>query len=237
MANFKKHMIRMGQSAMELQEPPKDLEQWRVFAGEHLRQSAETQKRTAEVCLDSILGAASLLVKCFGQGKKLLLCGNGGSAADAQHVAAEFVNRLSKDFERPGLPAIALTTDTSFLTAYANDCGWEGVFERQVLTIGNRGDVLMVISTSGNSKNIIRSVGAAREKGLVTIGLLGEGGLLTDLVDQAVVIPSKDTQHVQEALLAVEHVLCMLVERALFCVTVGGGKDEKFRANSLDTDG
>lgn len=201
---------------MEPREPPSDFEQWRVFASEHLRRSSETQQRTAEVCLDSILVAAKVLAECFSQGKKLLLCGNGGSAADAQHVAAEFVNRLSKDFGRPGLPALALTTDTSFLTAYANDCGWEGVFERQVLTIGNQGDVLIVISTSGNSKNIIRSVAAAREKRLTTIGLLGEGGLLTDRVDHAVVIPSRDTQHVQEALLAVEHVLCMLVERALF---------------------
>ncbi len=146
----------------------------------------------------------------------MLICGNGGSAADAQHVAAEFVNRLSKDHERPGLPAIALTTDTSFLTAYANDNGYEGVFERQVLALGQAGDILIGISTSGNSMNIIRSVAASRERGVTTIGLLGEGGELITLVDQAVVVPSRDTQHVQEVLLAIEHTICLLVEKSLF---------------------
>jgi len=192
------------------------LEQWRARAYDHMLLGAETTRRTAETCLDSILDAAGLIADGFRLGNKVLICGNGGSAADAQHIAAEFVNRLSKDFERPGLPAIALTTDTSFLTAYANDYGYEGAFERQVLTLGKPGDVLLAISTSGNSPNVVRAVKAAHDNGMKTIGLLGEGGKLTVLVDQAVVVPSRDTQHVQEALLAVEHVICLLVENALF---------------------
>ncbi len=185
-------------------------------AYEHLMASAETSRRTADACLDSIVQAAALISDCFRAERKLLICGNGGSAADAQHIAAELVNRLSKDFERPGLPAIALTTDTSFLTSYANDYGYEGIFERQVLALGKANDLLIAISTSGNSENVIRAVTAAREKKMKTIGFLGEGGALTTLVDVAVVIPSGDTQHVQEALLAVEHVICLLTEQSLF---------------------
>ena|SRR2546423_7793573 len=188
----------------------------RNAAYQHLIRSAEINRKAAAVCLDSILGAANLIIECFRGGNKVLICGNGGSAADSQHMAAEFVNRLSRDIKRPALPAIALTTDTSFLTSYANDCGYEGVFERQVLGLGRAGDVLIAISTSGNSTNLIKAVAAAREKGLATLGLLGEGGALTSLVDQAVVVPSRDTQHVQECLLAIEHAICMIVEQQMF---------------------
>jgi D-sedoheptulose 7-phosphate isomerase len=131
-------------------------------------------------------------------------------------MAAELMSRLTKDFERPGLPAIALTTDTSFLTAFANDCGFEDVFARQVQALGSAADVLLAISTSGESPNVLRAVETAKAKGLRTIGLLGEGGRLTALVDIAIVIPSRSTQYVQEAMLAVEHVICDLTERALF---------------------
>jgi D-sedoheptulose 7-phosphate isomerase len=178
--------------------------------------SAELKGRTAESALESILDAASYLVKCFRSANKVLICGNGGSAADAQHMAAEFVNRLSGDLERPGLPAIALTTDTSFLTSYANDIGYDGVFERQVQALGNPGDILLGISTSGNSRNVIRAIEAARQRRLGTIGLLGEGGALTNLVDQAVVVPSRNTQHIQECLLTIEHAICGVVEQTLF---------------------
>jgi D-sedoheptulose 7-phosphate isomerase len=130
-------------------------------------------------------------------------------------MAAEFVGRLNKDFVRHGLPAIALTTDTSVLTAFANDFGFEGVFERQVQALARPNDVLIAISTSGNSPNVVRAVQAARQIGARTIGLLGEGGALTGLVDHAVVVPSRDTQRVQEVLLCVEHILCDLTERAL----------------------
>lgn len=191
-------------------------QKWREVAYEHITASAQTTKRTAETSLDAILKAANLIAACFRRTNKLLICGNGGSAADAQHMAAEFVNRLSKDFERPGLPAISLTTDTSFLTSYANDYGYDGVFERQVRAIGQRDDVLVGISTSGSSRNVISAIVAAHEMGLETIGLVGEGGEMTSLVRHAVVIPSRDTQHVQETLLAIEHVICLLVERSLF---------------------
>jgi D-sedoheptulose 7-phosphate isomerase len=131
-------------------------------------------------------------------------------------MAAEFVNRLSREIARPGLPAIALTTDTSFLTSFANDVGFEGIFERQVRALGKPGDILIGISTSGNSANVIKSVLGAREMGMKTIGLIGLGGELGTLVDEAIAVPSDDTQHIQEALLAIEHVICTLVERALF---------------------
>jgi len=164
----------------------------------------------------AILTAVERITASFKAGGKLLLCGNGGSAADCQRMAAELVSRLSGERERPGLSALALTTDTSFLTAYSNDYGFEGVFERQVEAHGRRGDVLIAISTSGNSQNVIRAVRRARAMGIMTIGLLGEGGALTGLVDCPVVVPSRDTQRVQEVLLCVEHILCDLTESALF---------------------
>jgi len=194
-------------------------EDWRAVAYAHLIGSAEIQKRTAETRLSSILSCADVVTTCFRRKNKLLICGNGGSAADAQHMAAEFVNRLSKDFERPGLPAISLTTDTSFLTSYANDYSYDGVFERQLRALGQQGDVLIGISTSGNSRNVINAITAAHEMGIETIGLVGEGGEMTSLARHSVVIPSRDTQHVQETLLTVEHCVCLLVERALFAVS------------------
>ncbi len=181
-----------------------------------LHASASVKQRTAQTCVTAILAAADAIAATFRNGGKLLLCGNGGSAADCQHFAAEFTSRLSADFVRPGLPAIALTTDTSFLTAYANDFDFEGVFARQVQALGKPGDALVGISTSGNSTNVIRAVETARSLGLTTIGLTGSAGRLKDLADKAICIPSNQPQHVQEAHLAVEHILCHLVERALF---------------------
>ena len=146
----------------------------------------------------------------------MLLCGNGGSAADCQHMATEFMNFLRPGRPRRGLAAIALTTDTSFLTAHSNDCGFEGIFARQVEALGKPGDVLVAISTSGNSQNVVRAVDTAKDLGVATIGLLGQGGALTSLVDCALVVPSRDTQRVQEALLCIEHILCDLTESALY---------------------
>jgi D-sedoheptulose 7-phosphate isomerase len=183
---------------------------------EHLIRSSETTITAADQCLDAIVAIAEALIVCFRAEKKVLICGNGGSAADSQHMAAEFVNRLGSENDRPPLPALALTTDTSFLTSYANDIGYDGVFERQVLAFGNPGDVLIAISTSGNSKNVIRAVASGRERRLTTVGLLGEGGALSSLVDHAVIVPSRDTQHVQESLLTIEHAICLTVERELF---------------------
>jgi phosphoheptose isomerase/UTP-glucose-1-phosphate uridylyltransferase len=186
------------------------------FVRGRLWASSEVQQATASQAAGSILAAADMIASAFRAGSKVLLCGNGGSAADSQHMAAEFVSVLTKDFQRPGLPAIALTTDTSFLTAFANDLGFEGIFERQLRALGRAGDVLIGISTSGNSPNVRRAVEAAREMGVRSIGLLGEGGPLVDLVDCAVVVPSRHTQHIQESLLPVEHTICHLVEDALF---------------------
>jgi D-sedoheptulose 7-phosphate isomerase len=183
---------------------------------ELLKKSAEVKLRVAESCGREILLAADMISDCFRTGGKLLLCGNGGSAADCQHMAAEFVSRLSTEFERPGLPAIALTTDSSFLTAYANDSGFEGVFERQVQALGKSEDVLIAISTSGNSKNVVRAVERASEMGLKSIGLLGSEGRLSGQCDVAIAVPDPSTQHIQEAHLAIEHVLCELVEIQLF---------------------
>ena len=146
-----------------------------------------------------------------------MLCGNGGSAADSQHIAGELVSVLSQKFLRPGLAAIALTTDTSILTASANDFGFGGIFERQVQALGQEGDVLVGISTSGNSENVLRAVRLAKASGIKTVGLLGGGGgQLADIVDVAVVIPSSNVQNIQEAHITVGHILCDLVERALF---------------------
>ena len=182
----------------------------------YLLESAELKRQVAEQCIDAILAAADLMADTFRSGGKVLLCGNGGSAADCQHMATEFVSRLSKEFERPGLPAIALTTDTSFLTAFTNDCGFEGVFARQVQALGRPGDVLIGISTSGNSPNVIRAVEAARAAKMHIIALTGNSGRLTGIVDIAIAVPSDNTQHIQEAHLGIEHLLCYLIERHLF---------------------
>ncbi len=182
----------------------------------YLSAGAVVKQRTAGRCTSAILRAADAVSRAFQEGGKLLLCGNGGSAADCQHLGAEFTSRLSADFVRPGLPALALTTDTSFLTAYANDFDFEGIFARQVQALGKPGDVLLGISTSGNSKNVIHAIETAKSLGLVTIVLTGRGGRLKNLADVAICIPSANTQHIQETHLAVEHLLCHLVERTIF---------------------
>lgn len=182
----------------------------------HLQASAEAKQQTAETCAADVARAADLIARAMGAGSKILLCGNGGSAADCQHVAAEFVSRLTMDFVRPGLPAIALTTDTSFLTAYANDIDFEGIFARQIQALGRPGDVLFGISTSGRSKNVIKAVEQARAAEMSVVVLMGEAGPLADLADVAVRVPSRSTQHIQECHLAIEHVICHLVERQLY---------------------
>lgn len=185
-------------------------------AKRHLLESAEIKRQTSERCADAIIAAAQVITNTFRSGGKVLLCGNGGSAADCQHMAAEFVSRLTKDFDRPGLPAIALTTDTSFLTAFSNDCGFDGVFSRQVQALGRPQDALIGISTSGGSANVIRAVETARQIGMRTIALTGSGGRLRELAHVCISVPSTVTQYIQEAHLAIEHILCALVERSLF---------------------
>ena len=167
--------------------------------------------------------AARLIAECFDAGRKLLLFGNGGSAADAQHIAGEFVNRFLLE-ERRGLPAIALSTDGGVLTCIANDTGFERIFARQVEALGASGDVCLAISTSGNSTNVIAAVEQARASGLKVIGLLGrDGGRVAPLCDLALVVPSNDTQRIQETHNLIGHVICELVEHALF------SKEEKER--------
>src|SRR3989304_3076593 len=146
------------------------------FIVDSLVESSETKIAIQNQCMDDILSAVDLLVKAFKDGKKLLLCGNGGSAADCQHIATELMIRLSRDIKRPALPAIALTTDTSNLTAGGNDIGFENVFARNVEGLGNKGDVLMAISTSGNSPNVVKAVEMAHKKGMKVIGFLGGNG-------------------------------------------------------------
>ena len=192
------------------------IEQQAERARARLMGSAEVTRRTTEACLDSIVEAAEMMATSFRAGGKLLLCGNGGSAADCQHFATELVSVMEKEFQRPGLSAIALTTDTSFLTAFSNDFGYERVFERQVRAHARPGDVLIGISTSGNSANVLRAMEAAREMGMKSIGLTGNGGRLASAADVAISIPSSDTQQIQEVHLAVEHILCDLVECHLF---------------------
>lgn len=184
-------------------------------AVEYVRESAAITNALIEQCIDSILAAAEMIAESFRNENKILICGNGGSAADCQHMAAEFVGVLRKDFKRSGLPAIALTTDTSFLTSYANDWGFDEVFGRQVTTLGAAGDVLVCISTSGRSENILQAIDAADAKTIQTIGLSGAAGMAKP-VTVSIKVPSSDTQHIQEAHLVIEHLICELVQAKLF---------------------
>lgn len=206
-------MSRQGITSQPPYAPRVDGRSERVRA--HLAASAGVIGRTGEECLGSIVAAADAVADALRAGGKVLLCGNGGSAADCQHLAAEFVNRLTADGDRPGMPAIALTTDTSFLTGFANDAGFEGVFERQIRALGKSGDVLIGISTSGNSPNVIRAVEAAKELRMRTIALTGRGGRLAGAAEIVVAVPSGDTQRIQEAHIAIEHAICDLVEQAV----------------------
>lgn len=179
----------------------------------HLLETADVQRLAAEQCAESLAEAVGRCVAALRVGGKVLFCGNGGSAADSQHLAAEFVSGLNHDRPRPALAALALTTDTSLLTASANDFGFEQVFGRQVEALGRPGDVLVALSTSGNSPNILHALQVARSRGLVTVLFTGEsGGKALPLADVAIRVPSPDTQHVQEAHIALGHALCAGVE-------------------------
>jgi D-inositol-3-phosphate glycosyltransferase len=174
----------------------------------------ETRRRLRTALLD----AADAVAACFAEGGKILLCGNGGSAADAQHFAAEMVGRFRFP-GRPGWPALSLTADTAVLTAWSNDTGYDDVFARQVQALGRPGDLLVAISTSGQSRNVVRALEAARAGGLRSVALLGHGGgAAAPLADFALVVPSADTQRVQEIHIVVIHAMCELIEERL----VGG---------------
>jgi D-sedoheptulose 7-phosphate isomerase len=187
------------------------------FINDSLTESSETKLKIQQECREDILACADIVTSAYRNNKKLLLCGNGGSAADCQHIATEFMIRLSHTIIRPALPAIALTTDSSNLTAGGNDIGYENVFARNVEGLGNEGDVLLVISTSGNSGNLVKAVAKAREKKIQVIAFLGgNGGKLLPLVDRAIVIPSSNTQRIQEGHITVAHIICELVENELY---------------------
>jgi len=189
----------------------------RTIARAHLRETAATVGRVEAECIDDVARAARVLVDSLSAGGTLLICGNGGSAADAQHLATEFVSTLTVDNPRPSIAAIALTTDTSLLTAIANDFGVEGVFSRQVESLGREGDVLIAISTSGRSANVVRAAETARERSMLVVALTGiGGGELAPLADVAIEVPSAVTAHIQECHLAIEHLLALLVEQALY---------------------
>jgi D-sedoheptulose 7-phosphate isomerase len=187
------------------------------FIQNHLQNSIEVKQKLIQNHIPAIEKAAKLIIERLRNGNKLLLCGNGGSAADAQHIAAELVVRLKSQVNRPAIPALALTVDTSILTAGGNDYGFDSIFARQVEALGQEGDVLIGISTSGNSSNVVRAIEKAREKRLRTIGLLGgNGGSLLTMVDHAIVIPTHITAHIQESHITVGHILCDLIEQSLF---------------------
>jgi D-sedoheptulose 7-phosphate isomerase len=163
----------------------------------------------------AVTAAAEATADALKAGHKLMVAGNGGSAADAQHLVAEFVSRLVED--RPAMRAVALTTDSSILTAIGNDYGFERVFARQIEAIGQRGDVFFGISTSGNSPNVMRALELCRKMGIATIGLTGKsGGKMPPLCDYCLRVPSEVTMYIQQAHLALEHIFCMLVERRYF---------------------
>lgn len=187
------------------------------FIVDSLTESAETKINIQHECMDDINSAVDLLIDTYKNGHKLLLCGNGGSAADCQHIATELMIRLNHKIQRPALPAIALTTDTSNMTAGGNDIGFENVFARNVEGLGQAGDVLLAISTSGNSSNIVKAVNKAKEQGMKVIGFLGgTGGQLLNIVDIPIKIPSYNTQRIQEGHITVAHIICELLESELY---------------------
>jgi D-sedoheptulose 7-phosphate isomerase len=186
--------------------------------GQHFRDSAELKQRAAASLAPVIARAAAAMAGCLRDGGKILACGNGGSAGDAQHFSAELLNRF--EMERPGLPAVALTTDSSTLTSIANDYAWEHVFSKQVLALGRPGDLLLAISTSGNSANVNAAIEAAHQREVQVIALSGrDGGRMAGLLaagDIEIRVPADRTARIQEVHLLVLHCLCDLIDQALF---------------------
>ncbi|MCG3159314.1 MAG: Phosphoheptose isomerase [Acidobacteria bacterium] len=185
-------------------------EKIRAMAGESL----EAKRRFFDESSKDVARAARMVIEAMTAGGKLLIFGNGGSAADAQHIAAELAFKMGR--EREALPALALTTDTSLLTAISNDRSFDFVFARQIQAIGRRGDIVLAISTSGNSPNVIEAVKQAREMEIKTIGLLGAGGgKLAALVDLPLIVPHSETPRIQEVHIAASHIICQLIEDEL----------------------
>lgn len=184
--------------------------------------SIETKQKilSDEALLDAIGKTAMLCVQAYKNGKKTLLAGNGGSAADAQHIAAELVGRYG--FDRPSIPSLALTTDTSNLTAIGNDYGYDKVFSRQLEGMGNEGDIFFGISTSGNSQNVINAFESAKAKEITTVALVGkDGGKMAQMADIAIIAPSNATPRIQESHILIGHIICDIIEKELFGDGVG----------------
>ena len=174
-----------------------------------------TAKRSCvESNLDNLIKAADMLTACMAAGGKVLIFGNGGSAADAQHLAAEFINRFQ--IERPPLAAIALTTDTSVLTSIGNDYHFDDIFSKQIKSLGKKGDIAWGLSTSGNSPNVVKAVKTAQKIGISTIGMTGRGGELAKCADLVIAVDSNTTARVQETHITLGHILCELLERKLY---------------------
>jgi D-sedoheptulose 7-phosphate isomerase len=183
----------------------------------HFETSAETKRRYAADHAADLVTVAQWVADCFAGGGKLMLCGNGGSAAESQHIAAEFTSVLSQAFPRRALPALSLTVDSSFLTARGNDYGFDSVFSRQLEALGRSGDLLFAYTTSGNSKNIVVALEAAKKLGIRTVGFTGRtGGRLRELADLALCVPSDATAPIQECHTAMGHVIVALAEKIMF---------------------
>lgn len=181
---------------------------------QHLEESIKVKRQFIEKHIDHIIRAAEKMASCIRSGNKILIFGNGGSAADAQHLAAEFVNRFK--IERPPLAALALTTDTSVLTSIGNDYHFDDIFSKQIEALGRKNDIAWGLSTSGNSKNVIQAIKAANKKKLFSIASTGRGGKLASSSQLVFAVPSDDTARIQEAHITLGHILCDLVERTLF---------------------
>ena len=180
-----------------------------------LAESAEVKKAVAEQLVEPIVKASQMIIDTYKEGNKVLLIGNGGSAADAQHIASELVGRFQ--MERKALPAIALTTDTSTLTSLANDYGYDTIFSRQLEALASAGDVLIAITTSGASENMLKAIETAHSQGVLVIALTGEKGKqLEDTTELTITVPSANTQRIQEAHITIGHIICHLVEEELF---------------------
>lgn len=191
-------------------------DQSQAYVADALRESIAVKQLVLgdKALIGRIVDVADVVLRALRSGNKVIFAGNGGSAADSQHLAAEFVSRFM--YDRPGLPALALNTDTSMLTAIGNDYGFEHLFERQIEANGRRGDVFIGISTSGNSKNILRAIVRAKEMGLVTVGLAGKGGAIQTACDYVISVPSQSTPRIQESHIAIGHAICGLVEASMF---------------------
>lgn len=189
----------------------------REYIAKHIIDSIEVKKNILEDSLifEQLEEITQKIINAYANKNKTIIAGNGGSAADAQHIAGEFISRFY--FDRPGLASIALTTDTSVLTAIGNDYGYEHVFSRQIEANGTAGDVFIGISTSGNSKNILNAIKNAKEMGIFVVGFTGkQGGVMADMCDICICIPSNETPRIQESHILIGHILCAAVEEAIF---------------------